>query len=122
MVTIMSLLFVIEYGLVVTNMTYRTSPREYPEQFHNYPIDPARPDSLRIKYLFPIFFQFPVFADLNLAYLMGIGIQNGQLNNLLLDFLNLYLVSIYVLHFRNPLLSRSLEKVFWQFPTVTDSY
>jgi len=38
----------------------------------------------------------------------------------LLDFFNLYLVSMYIYHYRNPLLLKSMEKVFWVFPNPTD--
>lgn len=27
---------------------------------------------------------------------------------------------MYVLHYRNPVLVRAMEKVFWQFPALTD--
>jgi hypothetical protein len=40
---------------------------------------------------------------------------------LFLDFINLYLVSMYVLNFRNPLLNVQMRKCFWQFPNVNDS-
>lgn len=33
-----------------------------------------------------------------------------------LDFFNLYLVSLYVYHYRNPVLFKSVHKVFWRFP------
>jgi hypothetical protein len=39
----------------------------------------------------------------------------------MLDFVNLYLVAIYILHYRNPLLFKSMRKVFWVFPTPSDS-
>ena len=55
-----------------------------------------------------------------MAYLVGIGVEKIQVNNLLLDFLNLYLVSMYILHYRNPLLVKTVEKIFWSFPSVFD--
>lgn len=47
---------------------------------------------------------------------MGVGLTKDQINNLLLDFINLYLVCMYILNYRNPLLVKSMRKVFWCFP------
>jgi len=38
----------------------------------------------------------------------------------LIDFVNLYCISMYILTFRNPILRKSMKKVFWQFPTSQD--
>lgn len=62
-----------------------------------------------------------MFRDLKLGYLVGIGIEQDQLKNLFFDFLNLYLVSMYILTYRNPLLLKTMRKVFWQFPSSDDS-
>ena len=56
-----------------------------------------------------------------MAYLIGIGVEKIQVSNLLLDFLNLYLVSVYVLHYRNPLLVKTVEKIFWSFPAAYEN-
>lgn len=40
---------------------------------------------------------------------------------MVLDFINLALISMYVVNFRNPLLFRSMKKVFWAFPAEFDS-
>jgi hypothetical protein len=37
--------------------------------------------------------------------------------NIILDFCNLYAVSMYILHYRNPILVKSMEKLFWRFPS-----
>ena len=55
--------------------------------------------------------------DLRLSYLIGIGVETAQVKNLLLDFLNLYLVSMYVLNNRNPILIKIVKKIFWSFPS-----
>ena len=34
----------------------------------------------------------------------------------MLDFFNLYLVSTYILYFRNPVFNKDMRKVFWMFP------
>lgn len=47
--------------------------------------------------------------------------DDTQVNNLILDFINLFLVSMYILNFRNPVLVKSVHKIFWQFPTMSDS-
>jgi len=68
-----------------------------------------------------VFFHYQVFHDLKLGYLIGIGIGQGQVQNLILDFINLYLVSMYVFHYRNPILIKAMRKVFWVFPTPGDA-
>jgi len=68
----------------------------------------------------PLFFKVPFFQDITISYLLGIGVEIDQVENLILDFFNLYLVAMYVLHYRNPILVKSVEKVFWQFPQLTD--
>jgi hypothetical protein len=85
--------------------------------------------SAPIKYPLPLFFHYAskatgklvyTFRDLRLGYLLGIGIEQDQLQNLFVDFFNLFLVSMYILNFRNPLLVKSVQKIFWQFPSAND--
>lgn len=38
----------------------------------------------------------------------------------MLDFVNLFVVSMYVLHYKNPLLQKSMQKIFWCFPNHFD--
>ena len=38
-----------------------------------------------------------------------------------MDFINLAVISMYVFNFRNPLLFRSMKKVFWSYPSEYDS-
>ena len=35
---------------------------------------------------------------------------------LFIDFIILYLISIYIYHYRNPILYKSVHKIFWRFP------
>jgi hypothetical protein len=72
---------------------------------------------MTIRFLFPFFFRFEVFRDLRLSYLLGIGVETAQVQNILLDFLNLYLVSMYVFNNRNPILIKVVKKIFWRFPS-----
>jgi hypothetical protein len=58
--------------------------------------------------------------DLKLAYLLGIGIQRCQLSSMVLDFIIIYAISMYILIFRNPVIMKRMQKVFWQFPTLDD--
>lgn len=51
--------------------------------------------------------------DIRLAYLLGIGVDRDQVENMLLDFLNIYIIAVYIFHYRNPILTKSMEKVFW---------
>jgi len=48
-----------------------------------------------------------------MSYFLGIGVQNHQIEVLFIDFINLAIISMYIFNFRNPLLFRSMKKVFW---------
>lgn len=71
--------------------------------------------------MIPFFYQYPSFRDLNLCYFLGIGVADHQCESLILDFINLAMISMYVFNFRNPLLFRSMKKVFWSYPNEFDS-
>jgi hypothetical protein len=110
-----SFAFSAQYIMYVMNLTKHTSPMNYPEQFKDYPA-PASQD-INDLYIFPFFFRFNVFHDLRMTYLVGIGFERSQIINILLDFFNLYAVSMYILHYRNPILVKSMQKIFWRFPS-----
>ena len=116
MTVYISVTLLIQYMLFILNLTAHNSPAPFPEQFEGYPIN-SSPEDLSIKYFFPFFFKFDVLRDLRLSYLIGIGVETAQVKNLLLDFLNLYLVSMYVLNNRNPILIKIVKKIFWTFPS-----
>jgi len=61
----------------------------------------------------PFFFHFKIFRFLEIDYLLGIGIDKDQIQSLMLDFLNLYIVTMYVLIYRNPILVKRMKKDFW---------
>jgi len=63
----------------------------------------------------PVFLREPDSAarDIRLAYLLGIGVDRDQVENMLLDFLNIYIIAVYIFHYRNPILTKSMVKVFW---------
>jgi hypothetical protein len=112
----MSILFFVQYLLYVLNLTAKTSPNSYPPAFSQYPKSAEDPTGLTIKYVVPWFFHYPAFHDLKIAYLLGIGVDKDQVSNLTVDFINLFIVSMYIMTFRNPILVKSMSKVFWQFP------
>jgi len=68
---------------------------------------------MNIKYAIPWFFHYKQFHDLRIGYLLGVGIDTDQVQNLVFDFINIYLVSMYIMNYRNPILSKSMAKVFW---------
>jgi hypothetical protein len=67
------------------NMTWRSSPKAFPEVFSRYPASPGKPpnqaeyldpDTLEPKLALPLFFHFRVFRDdLMLSYMLGIGVD-----------------------------------------------
>jgi hypothetical protein len=73
------------------------------------------------KYILPLFFHFGVFRDhMSLSYMLGIGIDEQQVMSLTFDFINIFIITMIIFEFRNPILNKSLKKVFWQFPTKDD--
>jgi hypothetical protein len=57
---------------------------------------------------------------LKIAYFLGLGINSAQLENLMLDFFNLFIVSMYILLFRSLIFDKDMEKVFWKIPLPSD--
>lgn len=109
-----------QYLLFLLNLTAEISPAPFPQHLSGYPDNhPAHPH--RIEMPLPLFFKYKIFKDLRLCYLLGIGVAEDQLQTLFMDFINMYLVTCYIMNFRNPLLVKSMKKVFWQFPTNMDS-
>jgi len=70
-----------------------------------------------MKHWVPLFFQMEKFQDIRLTYLLGVGIDRAQIENMTLDFLCIYIIAIYIYHYRNPILIKSVSKIFWRFPT-----
>ena len=121
--TYMCILFMVEYIVYLLNMTKTTSPRKYPKSWLNYPMhdwNSKKPYEMNVEFPVPVFFYFTdIFKDhgLELAYLLGIGIDRDQLNGFIIDFVLIYVIQMYILHYRNPILMKRMQKVFWQFPT-----
>lgn len=110
-------MFALQYLLYTLNLTSTSSPAPFPEGFEMFPKN-EDPNDLSIKYPFPVFFKFEVFREnMNICYLLGIGVDKDQLENLIIDFVNLALITVYIYTFQNPVLRESMNKVFWQFPT-----
>jgi hypothetical protein len=61
-----------------------------------------------------LFIRFEIFDDLKIAYFLGMGIDENFIGKtLILDFINIYIISMYVLIFRNPIIMKRVKKVFW---------
>jgi hypothetical protein len=118
--TYTSIFLTVQYAFYVLNLTQNTSRAPFPKGFENYPRN-EDPNDLSIKYVIPLFFHYKEFRDLKIDYLLGIGVDKDQVENLIVDFLTLYVISMYILTFRNPILRKSMTKVFWQFPTPDDN-
>jgi hypothetical protein len=66
--------------------------------------------------------RYDMFNDLKVAYFLGMGIDENFIGKtLILDFINIYIISLYVLIFRNPIIMKRVKKVFWQFPSLDDA-
>jgi hypothetical protein len=64
-------------------------------------------------YSVPVMFHYKEFHDLRICYLLGIGVDKDQVQDLMIDFINLFIVSMYVMIYRNPILLKKMSKVFW---------
>jgi len=61
--------------MFLLNLTHEISPTLYPEQFANYPYNAKNDYGKKIRYAIPVFFQYQMFTDLKLGYLVGVGIE-----------------------------------------------
>jgi len=50
---------------------------------------------------------------MTLTYMLGIGVDQQQVQSLVFDFINIYVMTMYIFNFRNPIISKSMSKVFW---------
>lgn len=82
----------------LANITALTSPAPFPPGFFAYPYKVEK------MYAIPFVFHYKQFHNLRYCYLLGFGVDKDQVNNLLLDFINLFIVSAYVMIYRNPIL------------------
>ncbi len=48
--------------------------------------------------------------------MFGLGIDKTQFYSLFIDLINVFIISAYVIHFKNPILAQNMKKVFWEFP------
>jgi hypothetical protein len=78
MVIYMSLAFITQYALYVFNLTDGSAPASFPPSLNCYPKNDKNPHNYDITYAIPLFFHFNVFRDLNLSYMMGVGIDKSQ--------------------------------------------
>ena len=78
----------------------------------NYPInfmDDTNKNSP--KYILPLFFHFGLFRDhMSLSYMLGIGVDKQKIAALTFDFINIFLISMMIFEFRNPILNKNLKK------------
>jgi len=56
-----------------------------------------------------------------ISYMLGVGVDKQQVISLTFDFINLFVMTMYIYEFRNPILNKSLKKVFWSFPSKDDT-
>jgi len=87
----------------------------------NYPHTYTNESLYFFKYSIPVFYRYEAFRDLDFCYLLSIGVSRHQIESLFLDFINLAIITMYCINFRNPLLFRNMKKVFWSFPSEYDS-
>jgi len=45
--------------------------------------------------------------------MLGIGVDQQQVKSLVFDFINIYVMTMYIFNFRNPILNKNVSKVYW---------
>ena len=70
-----AILFVLQYGCFLLNLSSSTSPGPFPDGFRNHPKHNNHEEDLSIKKPIPLFFHFDVFRDLTTSYSLGLGID-----------------------------------------------
>lgn len=65
-------------------------------------------------------YKINYFHDLKFAFILGLPVSKHQMNELLLDFLLLFLVSNYVFFYQSPVLDPRVKKIFYCFPSDFD--
>jgi hypothetical protein len=118
----------LQYLAYLLNLNAGTSPAPFPPGYYAYPknggaqqeasvldfgADLGKQANLKIEHAVPFFFHYKLFRYLEIDYLLGIGIDQDQIESMALDFINLFVVTMYVLNYRNPILVKSMTKVFW---------
>lgn len=102
-----SFFLIIQYLLFLSNLTASTSPAPFPQGFYAYPKNNDDPSNMETRFIVPVFFQYDFFRNnLRLCYALGIGIDSHQIRNILVDFLINYLISMYILNSKNPILQK----------------
>jgi len=104
-------------------MTWRSPPKAFPKAFSTYPATESAKsnqdhlyltENLEPKLFLPLFFHIRIFRDkMMLSYMLGIGVDQQQVKSLVFDFINIYVMSMYILNFRNPILNKNVSKVYW---------
>lgn len=95
------------YIMAVLNLNRRNSPREFPILDYS--------DYLNGEFIIPIFQYIPFLKEnLSWAYFFAMGIDSFSSSySLGIDFINLVVVTLYFLIFRNPVLRNTIKKITW---------
>ena len=125
MCSYLSVSLTLQYLLFLLNLTSNSSPQPFPNvgepSMENYPVG-YMDENDNPLYVLPVFFQLQVFRDnLMISYMLGVGVDKQQVVSLTFDFINLFVMTMYIFEFRNPILNKSLKKVFWAFPSKDDT-
>lgn len=109
-----SVMFCLQYVLIVMNLNEFTAPQEFPVGLKNYPKDWMNEKTGAPQLAVPWFYHYKWFRDdLSIGYLLGVGVDQQQSDNMIFDFLIMVMLAIYILEFGNPILAKSMKKVYW---------
>lgn len=104
----------VEYTLVLFNITAMNSPMTFPSPYEFYPCatqnkagSEIQADCSKINQNFtmPLYKNTFMNDNLSMAMYLGIDLFAFQLNDIWFDFINLALISIYFFSFGNPILN-----------------
>lgn len=111
--------FLAQYSFALINLNPLNSPRTYPENLNpnvegsEYPIG---------YFIFPLYYKFDILRNnIEWTYFFSMSLEWKTLLTLFLDFINLWIVTMYFYFFRNPILRRTVKKIiFWKSDLAKD--
>ncbi len=111
----------LEYSLLLVNITAMNSPMSFPSPYEYYPCatqnkqgieKQADCSMINSNFTMPIFKNTFLNENLPMAMYLGIDIFDFQLNDVWFDFINMALISVYFFSFGNPIYNQKTKISF----------
>ena len=108
----------VQYLMVLTNLTSFNTPSKFPLPFKTYP---SSGSSNANNFAIPWFLHLPKLRNnLSVTYFLGIDIDGSILRNMFFDFFIFYMLTLYFFTYGNPTISSSCKISFMQTKSLED--